>query len=236
MERELLKSGRPPAKVRNFRAPPSTQASLTSFEWRHFNEGREGTTKSTPIDLEIGCGVGLHPIRYALAHPERRLIAIEHTRNKFERFAGRIASHQRQGVQLSNLFAIHGNALSWVTERVPPGALSRIFILFPNPNPKRFQANLRWFRMPFFGRLLQSLLPGGEIHLATNIEEYAAEALLYAREVWHLELVSARRFTQSDSPESVPRTHFEKIYLERGVTIFDFVFVQGSLVTLRNET
>ncbi len=39
-----------------------------------------------PLDIEVGCGVGLHPIQYSLANPDRFLVALEHTREKFEKF------------------------------------------------------------------------------------------------------------------------------------------------------
>src|SRR5689334_22652665 len=93
-----------------------------------------------PLDVEIGCGVGLHPIRYALANPERNLIAIEHTREKFASFRQRYEGNGHP----ANLFPIHADAIRWVTHALPPGSVSKFLLLYPNPEPKA--TNKRWIR------------------------------------------------------------------------------------------
>lgn len=163
-----------------------------------------------PLDLEIGCGVGWHPIAYAQANADRRLIAIEHTRAKFESFERRLQKHN-----LANLLAVHADAVRWITHAIGNESLDRVFILYPNPEPQA--KNKRWFRMPFMEELLRKLKPNGTITLATNIGEYAAEAREYAMQHWGLELVK-------ESTPRKPRTHFEKKYLERGEECFDLVF------------
>lgn len=163
-----------------------------------------------PVDLEIGCGVGWHPIQYARNHPERRLIAIEHTRAKFDRFASRLETHP----ELGNLLAVHADAIRWVAHRLPPESIERVFFLYPNPEPKA--PNRRWLRSPFMHCLLPKIKPGGEIILATNEKSYIDEARDWAANAWHLQEVRARSFT-----EGSPRTHFEKKYLTRGQTCFD---------------
>ncbi len=167
-----------------------------------------------PIDLEIGCGVGMHAIQRALKFPERKLIAIEHTRVKFEKFQRRIENHAK----LENLWAVHDNAISWVASHLSPESLSEIFLLYPNPNPKR--KNQRWFNMPFMGKLLGCLKPGGLLHLATNETFYFAEAIEAAERLWDLKLVHRREINSQENA----RTHFERKYLLQGQTCFDGVF------------
>lgn len=165
---------------------------------------------NTPIDLEIGCGVGWHPISYARENPDRRLIAIEHTRAKFERFQGRLNNQP----ELTNLLAVHADAVRWVAHSLPPQSIERCFFLYPNPEPKA--PNRRWLRSPFLHRLLTTLKPGGEITLATNEQWYMAEARDWAAHAWGLEEIDYREITAGS-----PRTHFEKKYLARGQTCFD---------------
>ena len=178
---------------------------------------------SDDLDLEIGCGVGLHPIRYASNNPTRQLIALEHTREKFERFENRLQSHasltsERGG----NLLAIHGDAIRWACALFPANCISRCFLLYPNPEPK--SPSKRWLRSPFMHALREMLRNSGEIHLATDQEWYFNEALDFAQNFWAFKLISARRFQQSDQPEA--RTHFEKKYLARGAVCFDAVFAK----------
>lgn len=166
------------------------------------------------VDLEIGCGVGLHALRRAAEHPERCLLAIERTKNKFQKFRRRLDHHPH----LENLVAVHADAITWIDRFVPEEAVEEIFLLYPNPNPKR--ASQRWFRMPFMGRLLKSLKPAGRLHLATNEEFYFQEALECAQSLWGLRVLEHRRF---QAGEREPRTHFERKYLERGESCYDLV-------------
>lgn len=187
-----------------------------SLSVRPFNRDSVEPPREMPVaphveklDLEIGCGVGWHPVTYAARHPDRTLIAIEHTREKFQKFKQRASRHD-----LANLRAVHADAVRYVTHAIAPSSLERVFILYPNPEMRA--SNKRWFRMPFFEELLSKLKSGGTLQLATNLEGYAEEAKTYAR-YWGLNLVH-------ESHPSEPRTHFEKKYLERGETCFDLVF------------
>lgn len=204
-----------PTSVRPFQAERLTKPSiLEGFSFpRAFTEG-------APLDLEIGCGVGWHPIKYAKANPDRRLIAIEHTREKFTSFEGRF---EKNGAP-SNLLPVHADAVRWITHAIEKESVDRVFLLYPNPEPNA--PNKRWFRAPFFERLLWVLAPGGSVTLATNVESYMNEACAYARDAWGLELASRRSFTKADELEGIPRTHFEKKYLLRGETCHDAVFVK----------
>ncbi|RYZ76552.1 MAG: SAM-dependent methyltransferase [Proteobacteria bacterium] len=193
---------------------------LSGFAWPStFKDG-------APWDLEIGCGVGWHPIQYAKANKDRRLIAIEHTREKFEKFAGRVDRHP----ELSNILPVHADAMRWVTHAIPAESVDRVFLLYPNPEPKA--SNKRWLRMPFFQRLLEIMKPGATLTLATNIESYFQEALEYGQKAWGLELVETRSFKLEDELPGLPRTHFEKKYLVRGETCFDVTF-RKARATLR---
>jgi tRNA (guanine-N7-)-methyltransferase len=186
--------------------------------WKQFQWPESFLENGKPIaflDMEIGCGVGWHPLQYSSKNPDRRLIAIEHTRAKFEKFQSRLARHP----ELGNLLPIHGDAIRWITHLLEPAQLERCMILYPNPEPKA--PNKRWFRMPFMHRLIETLRPGGEILLATNEEWYWVEAMDWAKRHWMLQEIESRRFDRSTAPPEAPRTHFEKKYLQRGETCFD---------------
>jgi len=204
-----------PPSVRPFQPEQVAKPSvLEGFAFpRTFEDG-------SPIDLEIGCGVGWHPITYAKENSDRRLIAIEHTREKFESFKGRFEKNGKP----ANLLPVHADAVRWITHALTEESMSRIFLLYPNPEPN--SPNKRWFRSPFFERLMWSLAPGGTITLATNIESYMEEAREYADKVWKLELKQTRTLNSVTKSAGLPRTHFEKKYLERGETCYDAVFVK----------
>ncbi len=183
------------------------------FDAGRFADGR-------PLDLEIGCGVGWHPIRYARDNPHRALVAIEKTKAKYARFQTRFF---RRG-DVSNLHPVHADAVAWVTHFLRPETLERVFLLYPNPNPKN--PAVRWFRMPFFKRLLGTIKPGGEVHLASNEAWYVDEAKRFAASVWGLDLRAETRLNRVGDGGPAPRTHFERKYLARGQTCYDAVFVK----------
>ena len=158
-----------------------------------------------PLVLEIGAGKGKHALSFALQYPDKHLIAIERTRNKFDAFA-KLVGQQKS----SNLSAIHADAIAWIVHAVAPNSIERIFILYPNP--EQHNPNQQWLNMPFFEFLLSRLQVDGEVVLATNIEAYMDNAEQQANEVWCLP--NMRHKVASDSQ----RTHFEVKYLARGET------------------
>lgn len=178
-----------------------------------------GLDPARPLDVEIGCGVGFHPLRYAEANPDRQLVAFERTCEKFEKFMGRVKNHP----ELPNLFPIHGDAIPWITHAFAPESVDRYFLLYPNPYPKESQRNLRFHLMPFFGRLRDTLKRGGSITLATNEEFYASEAREVMREQWGMKLLDCRVL----AADSRPRTHFEKKYLLRGDQCWNMVWTKA---------
>ncbi|RLL49327.1 SAM-dependent methyltransferase [Acinetobacter cumulans] len=156
-----------------------------------------------PICVEIGAGKGKHALLFSASNPDKQLIAVERTREKF------IAMQKQHGIEgQKNLQAIHADALPWVVHALFPAQVQQFFILYPNPEPHN--PAQRWLNMPFFEFLLSRLEVGGTITLASNIPEYIAEAQQQLIDVWKLPFV--KEVIAADSA----RTHFEIKYLERG--------------------
>ncbi len=170
----------------------------------------------TPLDIEIGAGQGLHAIRYCQSHPDRTLIAVERTHAKFQALRHRALAHP----QLTGLFPLQADAVSVFTHFVKDSSVENIFLLYPNPYPKHRQANLRWHNSPFTRRLCKKLKSGGRLVVATNVNDYAEEAQDRFRSIWNLNLESVTDIGTDD----LPRTHFEKKYLERGERCWNLVF------------
>lgn len=153
--------------------------------------------------LEIGAGKGKHALSFAAENPDKHLIAIERTRNKFEAFT-KLFNQQ----SLDNLTSIHADAIAWTVHAIAPNSIATIYILYPNP--EQHNPNQQWLNMPFFEFLLSRLQARGEIILATNIEAYMDNAEQQASNIWQLHY--NRRLVAADSQ----RTHFEVKYLARG--------------------
>src|SRR5690242_9585049 len=76
------------------------------------------------LDLEIGAGQGLHAMRYSAENPDRLLLAVERTVERFAQLARRQADHRRE-----NLRIFHADAVSSVTHFLPEESLDRVFLL-----------------------------------------------------------------------------------------------------------
>jgi tRNA (guanine-N7-)-methyltransferase len=174
---------------------------------------------STPLDVEIGCGVGMHPIRRVVEYPERTLVAIEHTKEKFDKFARRVQSHDSP----RNLIPIHANAISIISQQLRDQSVDQFFLLYPNPYPKISDRKKRWPFLPFMQELLTKLKPGGCLIVATN-------ELWYAEEMWlvmELAYAMTTRSVEKLDQNSRPRTHFEAKYLQRGEVCLNMEFVKA---------
>lgn len=167
------------------------------------------------ICLEIGAGKGKHALQFAKSNPDKILIAIERTQEKF-------LAMQKQAnlANLPNLYIIHADAIAWISHAVPPKSINELFILYPNPEPHN--ANQRWLNMPFFAFLLSRLKDNGRITLASNIQSYIDESFEKAVKVWQLTT------TKNQIASNSERTHFEVKYLARGENCWQLDMVKPS--------
>lgn len=156
-----------------------------------------------PVCVEIGAGKGKHALLFSGLNPEKQLIAVERTR---EKFLSMQKQHALEGQK--NLQPVHADALPWVVHALFPAQVEQLFILYPNPEPHN--SAQRWLNMPFFEFLLSRLAAGGSITLASNIPDYIDEAQQQLIDVWKLP------FIKEVIPADSARTHFEIKYLERG--------------------
>ena len=169
-----------------------------------------------PLEIEIGCGVGFHPLKQALQNPHKNYIAIEKTNNRFTRFLKRIEHHDSP----KNILAIQADAVNFISHYIPADSVDKYYILYPNPYYKKSQENLRWYNRPFIAYLKKTLKPNGLMFYATNLDEFAAEAKKRFQETWNLKLNNYNEITESMNP----LTHFEKKYLEAHQKCFHLEF------------
>lgn len=190
-------------------APRCLEAAARATTWLKTTTGN--------LNIEIGCGVGLHPIRFAAQNPDQRILAIERTSEKFDKFLGRLQNHK-----LNNIFAAHAEAAELLPLILSPKSVDRFFILYPNPYPKNSQKNLRWAFSPFFDFIYSSLKPRGEIQFATNLDFYREELEKRIPMMYQFDTVNSFKI----SKETPARTHFEKKYQARGQDCFHISLIK----------
>lgn len=172
--------------------------------------------QSISLNIEIGCGVGMHPLLYS-TQSDTPLIAIERTKEKFRKFKN---SFIKAGAP-EHILPIHADAINFFVHFIQDNSVDKIFILYPNPYPKEKQANQRFHHMPFMEKIYSSLKCDGELLLVTNIQSYAQEAKDNFTGNWGFKIKYSKTLKDGDI---IPRTHFEKKYLEDKQTCYETLF------------
>ncbi len=136
------------------------------------------------ITLEIGCGHGHFLARYAEAHPERFCLGIDILNDRLER-----ATKKRDRAGLKNLHFHKAEAVE-LLECLPAGlTLTEVFLLFPDPWPKKRHHKNRLVRPDFLAALAARMVPGGCFYFRTDHAEYfaAGREVLAGHPDWRIE-------------------------------------------------
>ncbi len=156
------------------------------------------------IWLEIGFGAGEHLIWQAGHGPHAGLIGAEPYVNGVVAALSAIETQQLQGRVRLHAGDVHP-LLAWL----PPASLSRAFMLFPDPWPKKRHRARRLFSAPLLGKMARILRPGAEFRFASDIADYAEAAIEHAHAHPGFELASVFTSVNRDAIPDWPITRYE---------------------------
>jgi tRNA (guanine-N7-)-methyltransferase len=120
-----------------------------------------------PVELEIGSGKGLFLANAATANPGHNFLGIELAKKYARKAAERVAKRS-----LTNVRVLPGDALLFMSRYVPPASLRAAHVYFPDPWWKARHKKRRVFAEPLVLDLERALQPGGDLHVASDVEEY----------------------------------------------------------------
>lgn len=124
-----------------------------------------------PVWLEIGFGGGEHMIHMAETYPGIGLIGAEPFINGVAMLLGKI---RRSGV--TNL-AVHPGDVRDLFDVLPDGAISRAFLNYPDPWPKKRHHRRRFVTQDYLLPLARVMAPGAVFRVATDIPSYVEQTL-----------------------------------------------------------
>ncbi|MDJ0771702.1 MAG: tRNA (guanosine(46)-N7)-methyltransferase TrmB [Ilumatobacter sp.] len=125
--------------------------------------------RSAPLVLDIGIGFGDTLTTIAGERRDWDLIGADvHTPG----IASTLA--RIEAMELTNVRLVHGDALVFV-ERLAPASLDGIWVFFPDPWPKARHRHRRIASESNIETFVALLRPGGSLHVATDIDDYAAQ-------------------------------------------------------------
>jgi tRNA (guanine-N7-)-methyltransferase len=167
-----------------------------------------------PVELEIGSGKGLFLANEAQRRPDHNFFGIEMARKYARRAADRVAK-----LALANVRVLPGDARLFMARFAPPASLHAVHVYFPDPWWKARHKKRRVFAEPLILDLERTLVPGGDLHVATDVEDYFR--------VIHALMATHPRFeVQPEPAPSTPEhdndylTNFERKYRIEGRPIY----------------
>ena len=124
-----------------------------------------------PLWLEIGFGGGEHLVHMAARHPQIQLIGAEPFVNGIAMLLGKI-----RAAGLANL-SIHPGDVRDLFDVLPPGAVQKVFLNYPDPWPKARHHRRRFVTPGYLRALARITAPGAEFRVATDIPDYVRQTL-----------------------------------------------------------
>jgi tRNA (guanine-N7-)-methyltransferase len=163
--------------------------------------------RAQPLALDLGCGNGLFLAALAASEPGWNMLGIE-------KKDYRVRQARRRSRHLPNARIVQGEVTE-VMSAFPAAAITRVYLLFSDPWPKRRHAVRRLVQDDFVALVGSKLQRDGVFFFATDAAEYLD---------WAKERFAAAGWRLGDwiPPEGWPTTEFEQRFVADGVQIGRF--------------
>lgn len=178
-----------------------------------------------PITLELGCGKGEYAVGLARSNPGRNYIGVD---IKGARMWSGATQAAREN--LGNVAFIR-TSIELIEEFFVPGEIDEIWITFPDPQMKKVRKRLTSTR--FIRNYLNILAPEGIIRLKTD-SPFLYDYTCGMAQANGLEILAATADLYADAHPDLPaslreiQTHYERQWLDRGLTIKYIAFKPGN--------
>jgi tRNA (guanine-N7-)-methyltransferase len=171
-----------------------------------------------PISIEVGCGKGEYTVGLAEKYPGRNFIGIDKKGARMWRGARTTKDNSLVNVAFVRIKA------ECLTDVFAEAEVDEIWITFPEPQPNSPKAKKRFTSPEFMERYKKILKPGGIIHLKTDNDFLFKYTLDIIREFGHNLLYATEDlYANADHflvKDVIPvQTHYEKMWLEKGLKI-----------------
>lgn len=176
-----------------------------------------------PLWLEIGFGGAEHLIWQAEHNPNVTIIGCEPFEEGVVKALGGIKDKHLANVRL------HADDARPLVRWLPPASLSRCFILFPDPWPKKRHAKRRLVTPATLSELARKMKPGAELRIGTDIGPYARTVLLAIAADGHFDWTAACAEDWRRRPDDWPQTRYEAKGLREGRRCYYLTFRRNAL-------
>ena len=160
--------------------------------------------------LEIGFGGGEHLAAQAAAHPRVGILGCEPFVNGVVKLLRAVDE-----AGLSNVRVWDEDATDLIAA-LPEASVARVYLLYPDPWPKRRQRKRRFVSDESLVQIARVLRPGGHFRFATDIDDYAGWTLVRAARCAGLRWTAARAEDWRRPFPGWPGTRYEAKALAAG--------------------
>jgi tRNA (guanine-N7-)-methyltransferase len=163
-----------------------------------------------PLHVDLGCGDGSFLCALAKSAPEKNFLGIE-------RLSGRVRKACRKAANLDNIRVLLAETSYAVRYLLPEASAEALYLLFPDPWPKRRHQRRRVLTPEFLQSIHRSLEPNGLLHIATDQLDYFQQMRRLA--------LGDSQFETIDPGKDVnlPPTKFERRFQDQGAPIYRIV-------------
>ena len=162
--------------------------------------------------IDIGAGYGESTLAISKIDSGQQVIACE----KFIDGINKIAEKSFLN-SLNNISIFHGNAHQLLDEYCPHNSISEIWILFPDPWPKKKHLKRRLINVNFFYKIRDFLKKNATIHIASDSKSYISDILLSIYQVKQdFKWINQNKIHWDYSNMTLPQTKYFQKALKKG--------------------
>ncbi|HWA50326.1 MAG TPA: tRNA (guanosine(46)-N7)-methyltransferase TrmB [Dongiaceae bacterium] len=162
------------------------------------------------IWLEIGFGGGEHLAEQARANPQAGIIGCEVFLNGIATLLAQVETHGLTNVR------IHPEDARDLLDVLPEQSLDRVFLLFPDPWPKRRHAERRFIQTERLDQLARLMKPGAEFRVGSDDPGYITWALAHLTAHPRFQWLARGPHDWQQRPADWPQTRYEAKALREG--------------------
>ncbi len=163
--------------------------------------------------IDIGAGYGESTIGISKTDSRKLVIACEKFIDGINKIAEKSFQHS-----LNNISIYHGNVHQLLDEYCPLNSISEIWILFPDPWPKKRHFKRRLINVNFFKKIRSFLKKNATIHIASDSKSYISDILLSIYKVKKdFKWINQNKYEWDYLNVTLPRTKYFQKALKNGL-------------------
>jgi len=168
-------------------------------------------SKSSPLDLEIGCGNGLFFAHRAISRPERLLVGIE---LKYKPLVQAIRRARVEGALNARIVRYEAGRIS---DLFGEQEINDVFIFFPDPWPRQRSHKHRLIQRDFLDELFDIVKPGSSVEFKTdNLDYFDWTKIRFEQSKFEVVDLTYDLHSSIYNQNNF-ETHFEKLWTSKGL-------------------